>query len=469
MSVNRNKNSGKGLVMRLFTLVFNITIAVNCYGRGEFPIYGGRLVSDLNGGGFSITNMSPDFASSIGALTNADEFATAAQGAKADSAVQTEADPIALPIATNAQATASASYIAATNAQALAVAAYPRNNPSNFVNRAQATNGMQVAGAYLTPSWAATGTVSRATMADTLAAGGWTTTNAVTIGSRGTGSVGSASFANGSGVIASGSYSLASGRKSISTDLYGYVHGNECSSSGRYSRATGYQTSAIGDYSATAGYNTRAIGVYSSAFGNSTTATGSGSVAFGGLTEATGGSSFAEGQYSKASGLGSKASGFNAVSSNVTSYSWQGSAGPLAETPYGSHGNGTYNINPVGGTGGFWIGEQTLAALLAAKQNAETVVTGAVGTASAGNRYFWTSATNVVLSVGLTGGQVVNYAALRNTGTNAITATASTSGWKWTGGSMTNTIPAGKMMTFGWAVDPSTGATNAYATAASAN
>ena len=103
------------------------------------------------------------------------------------------------------------------------------------------------------------------------------------------------------------------------------------------------------------------------------------------------------------------------------------------------------------------------------KADAETVVSGAVGTASAGNRYFWTTATNVVLSVNLTGGQVVNYAALRNTATNAITATASTSGWKWTGGSMTNTIPAGKMMTFRWAVDPSTGATNAYATAASEN
>ena len=106
---------------------------------------------------------------------------------------------------------------------------------------------------------------------------------------------------------------------------------------------------------------------------------------------------------------------------------------------------------------------------VAGKADAETVVSGAVGTASAGNRYFWTTETNVVLSVNLTAGQVVNYAALRNTATNAITATASTSGWKWTGGSMTNTIPAGKMMTFGWAVDPTTGNTNAYATAASEN
>jgi hypothetical protein len=34
---------------------------------------------------------------------------------------------------------------------------------------------------------------------------------------------------------------------------------------------------------------------------------------------------------------------------------------------------------------------------------------------------------------------------------------------------MTNSIPAGTMMTFGWACNPFTGATNCYATAASVN
>jgi hypothetical protein len=102
-------------------------------------------------------------------------------------------------------------------------------------------------------------------------------------------------------------------------------------------------------------------------------------------------------------------------------------------------------------------------------QLAETVVTGAVCTVTSGNRYFFTTATNVTLSASLTGGQVVNYAALRNTATNSITATAESAGWKWTGGSMTNSIPANTMMTFGWACNPFTGATNAYATAASVN
>jgi hypothetical protein len=102
-------------------------------------------------------------------------------------------------------------------------------------------------------------------------------------------------------------------------------------------------------------------------------------------------------------------------------------------------------------------------------QLAETVVTGAVRTVTSGNRYFFTTATNVVLSASLTGGQVVNYAALRNTATNSITAVCESAGWKFTGGSLTNTLPANTMMTFGWSCNPFTGATNFYATAASSN
>ena len=98
----------------------------------------------------------------------------------------------------------------------------------------------------------------------------------------------------------------------------------------------------------------------------------------------------------------------------------------------------------------------------------EQVVTGEVVTVSSGNRYFFTTATNVTLTASLTGGQVINYIALRNTATNSVTAIGD-AGWKWTGGAMTNTIPASTMMTFGFACNPFTGVTNAYATAASVN
>jgi hypothetical protein len=99
-------------------------------------------------------------------------------------------------------------------------------------------------------------------------------------------------------------------------------------------------------------------------------------------------------------------------------------------------------------------------------QLAETVVTGAVRTVTSGNRYFFTTSTNVTLSASLTGGQVVNLAKINNTATNSISAIGQV-GWEWTGGVMTNTITAGKSMTFGFLVDPSNGKTNAYVTGVS--
>ncbi len=103
---------------------------------------------------------------------------------------------------------------------------------------------------------------------------------------------------------------------------------------------------------------------------------------------------------------------------------------------------------------------------LAGKAATEGIVTGAVVTVTSGNRYYWTTSTNVSLTASLSAGEVVNLAILRNTATNSITATGQ-AGWVWTGGSTTNTIAAGKRMTFGFTVDPSDGTTNAYATAVS--
>ena len=329
-----------------------------------------------------------------------------------------ESDPLAYPVATNALAVASTAL------------------------QSDATNGLLQAEAD--------------TLATVTARGG-TTTEAVTIGSRGVGAVGVSSLANGDNVVASGYYSHAEG---VGT-----------TASGPYSHAEGIDTTASRDASHAEGIGTTASGDASHAEGIGTTASGD--------------ASHAEGSGSTASGQASHASGFNSVASHITAFAWQGAASDqYAEPEYGSHGAGTFNINPVGGLAGLWIGETPLSATLSgyattgavaaveasvgAKADAEAVVSGAVGVATAGNRYFWTSATNVVLSVNLAAGEVVNYAALRNTSTHAITATASTSAWKWTGGSMTNSIPAGKMMTFGWACDPA-GATNAYATAASEN
>jgi hypothetical protein len=98
------------------------------------------------------------------------------------------------------------------------------------------------------------------------------------------------------------------------------------------------------------------------------------------------------------------------------------------------------------------------------KANVPTISTGTVSTVSAGVDYWWTTDTNVTLSVALTSGQKSEFAHLRNSATNSILAMGPGT-WRWTGGSMTNTIAAGKSMTFGFAVSALDGSTNAWATA----
>lgn len=71
--------------------------------------------------------------------------------------------------------------------------------------------------------------------------------------------------------------------------------------------------------------------------------------------------------YVTASGVYGSALGFNSIASNATAFVWQGSDGGYGEAAYGSRGAGTFNIRPVGGTAGFYIGATNLASLLAAK------------------------------------------------------------------------------------------------------
>ncbi len=54
--------------------------------------------------------------------------------------------------------------------------------------------------------------------------------------------------------------------------------------------------------------------------------------------------------------------GNHAKATNANAFVWQGVSGT---NYYGSHGPGTFNINPVGGLDGFWIGQRTLSDLIA--------------------------------------------------------------------------------------------------------
>ena len=106
------------------------------------------------------------------------------------------------------------------------------------------------------------------------------------------------------------------------------------------------------------------VGVSSFANGDSVVASGDGSHAEGSYTTASGDYSHAEGDGTTASGDYSHASGFNSGASDITAFAWQGTDGGYSEPTYESHGPGTYNLNPVGGLAGLWIGETTLDALL---------------------------------------------------------------------------------------------------------
>ena len=80
--------------------------------------------------------------------------------------------------------------------------------------------------------------------------------------------------------------------------------------------------------------------------------------------------SFADGNRSKASAQWCHASGNRAVSSNKFAFAWQG-----ADTTnlYGSHGVGTWSINPQGGLSGFYVGQTNMSEVLGGYATTSTV------------------------------------------------------------------------------------------------
>ena len=149
---------------------------------------------------------------------------------------------------------------------------------------------------------------------------------AVTIGSRKYGSsVGYGSLANGFDVVAS--------------NVFSHAEGEATSSPGFCSHSEGYQTTASGKYSHTEGSGTRSDGDGSHAEGDNT---------------------FAFANYSHVEGRLAQT-----LKGHDHAYVWSGDG--KRNTPYNSHDAGTFNINPAGGLNGFWIGEQTLYAILANK------------------------------------------------------------------------------------------------------
>lgn len=105
------------------------------------------------------------------------------------------------------------------------------------------------------------------------------------------------------------------------------------------------------------GTNVVATGIFSHAEGGSTTAEGSYSHSEGNGTFARGLASHSEGLFTRATERASHSSGACALATNSWSFVWSG----LERSPYyGSHGVSTFNVDPINGINGFYIGEQTL-------------------------------------------------------------------------------------------------------------
>jgi hypothetical protein len=101
----------------------------------------------------------------------------------------------------------------------------------------------------------------------------------------------------------------------------------------------------------------------STALGESSTASGlSGATALGSFTTASGLSgATALGSFTTASGgFGATALGFYAIAEHNSSFVWSYGV----PNPYGSHGDGTFNINPIGGLSAFYVGETNFATFL---------------------------------------------------------------------------------------------------------
>lgn len=172
---------------------------------------------------------------------------------------------------------------------------------------------------------------------------------AVTIGVR-SGTVGDNSFGNGVEITASGESSHAEGVRTQAT--------------GNYSHAEGFATTSAGYCSHTEGRGCNASEAHSHAEGQSTTASGYCSHSEGNNTTAAGDYSHSEGFDATAAGSCSHAEGYKAQTKTEDDYAfaWNGD-GTRAE-PYVSHGKGTFNVNPVGGLDGFFVGEKKLSEVI---------------------------------------------------------------------------------------------------------
>ena len=103
--------------------------------------------------------------------------------------------------------------------------------------------------------------------------------------------------------------------------------------------------------------NVTASGEYSYAGGDRTTASGKAAHAEGVATRASGEASHASGVNVYATQRATFGAGLGVNGTNSAAFVWSGQE---ASPWYGTHGKGTFNVDPIGGINGFWLGNLTL-------------------------------------------------------------------------------------------------------------
>jgi hypothetical protein len=190
----------------------------------------------------------------------------------------------------------------------------------------------------------------------------WANTNkdAITIGSRrGGGGIGGASVVAGAGCVASSYYSFAQGNQT--TAAYSY-----------YTHAEGIETTANGEGAHAEGWSTQADGKCAHAEGQATYAAGQSAHAEGRGTSAPGFASHAQGRRAICAAGGTSET---PTTPHAYAFAWQGDTESGNANNYYSHGDGTFNINPVPASGsndpatGFWVGEKKLPEVIAENTN----------------------------------------------------------------------------------------------------
>ena len=165
------------------------------------------------------------------------------------------------------------------------------------------------------------------------------------------------------GGTVSGSFAQGSTNNTAS-GVSAHAEGFLTTASGAHSHAEGFGSTASGAYSHAEGESTVADDLFAHAEGGATIA-GHYAHAEGYATVAWGMASHAEGNDTVASGIASHAAGGGSQATNLFAYVYSG----VFADKYGSHGDGTFNVNPVGGTDGLWIGETNLTQHIAASTN----------------------------------------------------------------------------------------------------